>query len=350
MKLKGLSLFACGGIGEYYLSKNNIEIVVANELVEERANFYHENYPSSNMIIGDITDKENFNKIVSESLKLGVDYIQATPPCQGMSTAGQMKESDPRNSLILYVIKAIKKIKPKYVLIENVPKFLKQYIFINGKSRLILDYLKLELKDYNINYDVLNAADYGTPQNRKRAILLLSLKKEKEWKIPKKTTIKHKTVRDAIGHLPSLESGEISNIPYHNAKIHNERHILWMKNTPTGQTAFNNEVHYPQKENGIRIKGFNNTYKRIEWDKPCPTITMANGVVSSQENVHPGRLLADGTYSDARVLTIHELILLTGLDLNWRIPENTKENLIRNLIGEAVPPLLSYELTKQLKN
>ena len=85
-------------------------------------------------------------------------------------------------------------------------------------------------------------------------------------------------------------------------------------------------------------------------DKPAPTITMANGSISSQNNVHPGRLLSDGTYSDARVLTLKELFILTGLPDDWEPPEWASENLTRQVIGEAVPPKLLYEILKQLTN
>ncbi|RTZ84821.1 MAG: hypothetical protein DSY95_05690, partial [SAR324 cluster bacterium] len=114
----------------------------------------------------------------------------------------------------------------------------------------------------------------------------------------------------------------------------------FLKHTPTGKTALQNKIHYPKKENGERIKGYATTYKRIEWDKPAPTITMANGSVSSQNNVHPGRLKADGTYSDARVLTLKEIFILTGLPDDWAPPEWASENLIRHVIGEGVPPKL----------
>ena len=107
------------------------------------------------------------------------------------------------------------------------PGILKFSIKVNGKQVKIVDYISSELKklNYYINYAVLDAADYGTPQHRKRAIFLLS--RFKEWKFPKKQSLI--TVRDAIGDLPSLESGEKSNIKYHNAKEHNKNHILWMK-------------------------------------------------------------------------------------------------------------------------
>ena len=123
---------------------------------------------------------------------------------------------------------------------------------------------------------------------------------------------------------------------------------MWLKHTPTGKTALNNEVYYPKKEDGTKIKGFATTYKRIEWDKPAPTITMANGSVSSQNNVHPGRAKEDGTYSDARVLSLKEIFILTGLPDNWEPAPWASENLIREVIGEAIPPKLIDEILKTI--
>lgn len=336
--LKGVSLFANVGIAETYIEKHNIKIVVANELIEKRAKFYSELYSDCNMICGDITNKEIYNKVLNEAKKNNCDFLLATPPCQGMSVAGKMQEDDPRNSLIKYVVKFIKDLRPSNIIIENVPGVLKTYIEKDGKKIKIVDFIENELKkeNYFINYQIVDTADYGTPQTRKRAIFLISNKGV--WKFPIKQ--KQITVKEAIGHLPSLESGEKSDIPYHFAKTHNERHILWMKHTPTGQTALNNKVYYPQKENGTKIKGYSTTYKRIEWDKPAPTITMANGSISSQNNVHPGRLLPNGTYSDARVLSLKEIFILTGLPDDWKPPKWASETLIRQVIGEGIPPRL----------
>jgi DNA (cytosine-5)-methyltransferase 1 len=77
---------------------------------------------------------------------------------------------------------------------------------------------------------------------------------------------------------------------------------------------------------------------------------MKSHFISSQNNVHPGKKLEDGTYSDARALTPLELILLTGLPAKWSVPEWVSDLLLREVIGEAVPPLLIYELTKVIKN
>ena len=269
----------------------------------------------------------------------------ATPPCQGMSVAGKMDENDPRNKLIIKAIDFIKIIRPKNAIIENVPTMLKTSILVNGKKIKIVDYITNELSnDYEINFNVLNAADYGTAQDRKRAIVLLS--RVGKWNLPKKE--KWITVKEAIGNLPSLEAGQKSKIKYHNAPKHNINHILWMKHTPTGKTAFENNVYYPKKPDGTKIKGFMTTYKRISWDKPAPTITMCNGAISSQNNVHPGRKLKDGTYSDARVLTLKELFILTGLPDSWDVPVWAKESFVRKVIGEGVPPKMIEAIVKKM--
>lgn len=336
--MNGVSLFSNVGIAETYINNHNINIVVANELLEKRANFYKNIYKNCNMIQGDITNQSIFNKVLEKSKKHDCKFLLATPPCQGMSVAGKMKKDDPRNSLIKYIIKFIKELKPINIIIENVPGILKTFIYINGTKIKIVDYIDKELKPlgYFINYALIDAADYGTPQSRKRAIFLIS--KISKWNFPNKE--RKITVKEAIGHLSSLEAGEESDMLWHYAKNHNERHILWLKHTPTGKTALHNKIYYPKKEDGTRIKGYATTYKRIDWDKPAPTITMANGSISSQNNVHPGRLKADGTYSDARVLTLKEIFILTGLPENWEPPKWASENLIRQAIGEGIPPKL----------
>lgn len=343
--IKGTSLFSNVGIAETYLKRNNIDVIIANELLVERANFYKFLHPKTDVITGDITNDKIFEEIVKKSIDNNVDFLLATPPCQGMSVAGKMNEHDPRNTLIIKVVEFIKRVKPTNVIIENVPTMLKTSIIVNGQKIKIVDYIKGELDDeYNVSFNTLNAADYGTPQVRKRAIVLLS--KIGDWKLPDKQN--QITVEEAIGWLPSLESGEVSDIKYHFGSKHNERHILWMKHTPTGKSAFDNKIYYPQKEDGIKIKGFSTTYKRISWDKPSPTITMCNGGISSQNNVHPGRKRADGTYSDARVLSLKELMILTGLPNNWKVPEWASENLVRKVIGEGVPPKLIEAIVKNI--
>lgn len=345
--LKALSLFSGAGIGETYETEAGIKTVVANELISKRAEIYKYRFPDTNMIIGDI--KENKEKIISEALNEKVGIIIATPPCQGMSSAGKRDyETDQRNFLIFDVFDVIDKVLPNYVFIENVPKFLQMKYFDKyGNLKSITDILKEKYWDiYNIKYGVYDAADYGVPQHRKRTIIRM-YKKGLKWDEPEKQ--KQITVREAIGHLPSLESGEKSGIKYHNAYICNKKHIEWLKHTPTGKSAFENPVFYPQKENGEKIKAFANTYKRIEWDKPCPTRTMNFGI-SGSNNGHPGRLLPDGTYSDARPLTLLELLIVSSLPENIRFPEGVSEKTIRDVIGEGIPPKMSLAFFRKISD
>ena len=199
---------------------------------------------------------------------------------------------------------------------------------------------------YKINYKILYSKDYNTPHSRKIFIGLISKYVKCQHPDANSKTI---SVRDAIGHLSSLESGRTSGLPWHYAKKHNSNHVIWMKNTPTGQTAFDNKIHYPKKD-GRKIKGFMTTYKRIQWDKPAPTVTMCNGAISSQNNVHPGNKLIDGTYSDARVMSVRELIILCGIPESYldHLQGKYSENFIRKVLGECFPPTMCKEIIKNI--
>ena len=100
MRLSGLWLFSNVGIAEAYLKDVGIDIVLANEIDEKRAKFYQEVYSDAHMICGDITDQTTRGEIIKEAIQKNVEFIIATPPCQGMSEAGLRLEFDPRNQLI----------------------------------------------------------------------------------------------------------------------------------------------------------------------------------------------------------------------------------------------------------
>lgn len=348
----GVSLFSSAGIAETYLKDVGIEISVANELLKDRAALYASLYPNSKVIPGNILDENIFKQILKSSPK-NVDFLIASPPCQGMSIAGKNRGVsqmllDDRNYLVFKIIEFITAKRPNYILIENVPAFFKLELPYNGKLYKIIDIFSILFNNqYQIEYSVLDASNFGVAQRRTRAIIKM-YKKGLKWGWPK--TEKNITVDSAIGHLPSLESGQKSNIKWHFARKHSDKHVLWMKHTPTGKSAFENSRYFPVKDNGEKIKSYMTTYRRINWDEPAPTITMRNDAISSQLNVHPGRLLKDGTYSDARVLTPLELMILSSLPANWKIPDNTPEILIRQCIGECIPPLLIKKIVGQINN
>lgn len=350
-KIKAISVFSSAGIGELLLKNTNVEVVAANELLPKRAECYSHFYPNTDMYCGDITLEETQDYMVSAAQKSGAKILIATPPCQGLSTLGKNKkqihyEKDKRNYLILSALNIIDRCDFDYVLIENVPTFLEMYFPYEN------DYFKLEeilnkkySSKYKIEARVLNAKDYGICQSRPRAIIKM-YKPDKKWSWPSEE--QEITLREAIGYLPSLESGESSDIPWHFAKKHNERAVLALKHTPTGKSAIANEVYYPKKEDGTRIKGFHNTFKRMDWDQPCPTRTTFSGSMSSHNNVHPGRLLPDGTYSDARVLTLLETFIVSSIPEDIDFPKDSTDTFIRTVIGESIPPKLMMKVIEKI--
>lgn len=123
--MNGVSLFANVGIAETYIHNHGINIVVANELLANRAAFHQESHPHCKMIQGDITNPKIYNAVLAYAQEKKCEFLIATPPCQGMSIAGKMQENDPRNRLITFVIEMIKALQPIHALIENVQGFLK---------------------------------------------------------------------------------------------------------------------------------------------------------------------------------------------------------------------------------
>jgi DNA (cytosine-5)-methyltransferase 1 len=373
--LKILSLFANVGFGEFYLKENNFNVVVANELLQDRVDFYKTLYPDAeDVICGDICDQNVKSKIISKCEAVGpIDIVLATPPCQGMSLANAAKESsDPRNTLIVHAMEIFKSIKAKYMLIENVTNMPNTYIHHKQYGQIkIIDYInKVIPEGFKSKTQVVDGKFFNTPQERKRSITLIS--PNGEWGFPTPNT-KVATLKNSIEYLPSIEADTASYLKWHFSSKHNSNHINWMKNAPEGRSAyFNKGDNYPCKiinnssnqtikeliKNGDKgwhtncpvilnsdgsfkqnanivsettngklqlfaeippntslkreIYGFTTAYKRMSWNKPAPTVTMTNGSISSQNNVHPGRKNGD-EFSDARVLTIREVLLVCGL-------------------------------------
>ena len=436
MNYKVLSLFSNVGFGEYYFNELPLDVVVANELLQDRADFYNVLHPNTKMIQGDITEDSVRSKIVSSCASLGpIDIVMATPPCQGMSLANATKDSDDlRNTLIVHAMDIFNKIGAKYMLIENVPNMPDTYIYHKDYGQIkISDFIKKSLPaGAHVESEVLNGKHFGTAQERKRSITLISTDPS-EWIHPlaNETLI---TLGDVISdedEFPSLDSGS-SDIPWHFLSKQNPDHIDWMKYTETGKTAYFNESdHYPcqiienqagsgsstteyiKKTNGDKgwhtnaptliapdgssevidepleetiegknfivveipegyklkreIYGFTTAYKRMDWKKPAPTVTMTNGSISSQNNVHPGNPLDNGLYSDARVLSIREVLAACGLPINMLdvFSEEAKPNVkykytrdglgykyhpsfIRKILGEMFLPHMALNIMKTL--
>ena len=192
------------------LSRNNIEIVLANEIEKDFAKTFELNHPKTKMLNRDIHNVDFKNELKKIGYK-SIDIICGGPPCQGFSTVGSKNKKDKRNSLFWEFLRAVNEIEPKAVIFENVAGFKSLY---NGK---VFETLIKELRNigYNVYSNVLNTADYGLPQYRKRTIVI-GLSKGYSFEFPKILNSKSKnlfedkylTVMSAISDLPKLKVGE----------------------------------------------------------------------------------------------------------------------------------------------
>lgn len=373
-----VSLFANIGIGEAYLKSLGFNVIAANELEPRRADIYRQIYPETDMICGDITNKDVYSSIVSATKKQKIDVIMATPPCQGMSTAGKQNKFDVRNDLFLYAIKLIKDVKPDYFIFENVPGFMTTSILYNEEPRIIPDVIKDLLRTtYTMSFNIVDTQDYGVPQSRTRMILLGTHRRTAhKWMMPD-TDPEVKTLADAIGDLPIVdpfiyditeeemlkvfpkykqrEKAALKISPWHMPPHHILRQVITMQHTATGCSAFDNDKYKPRKKNGEIVKGFHNTYSRQRWDTPAYTIAMSNNQISTQNSVHPGRYMGkdsngDDIYSDPRVFTVYELMRIMSIPDDWPIPVTVSKQYLRHIIGEGVPSLLIKKLFSQIQN
>ena len=343
MKINAISLFSSAGIGELNLHKGNLNFIAANELLKKRAETYSFFFPNSKMFQGDIMDQQIKSELITFSKMNDVRFLLATPPCQGLSSVGKNKKQnhyveDKRNFLVMHILDFIDALDLDFILIENVPRFLEMFFPYKNGLYLLKDILSDKYGNlYNIDIKILNAKDYGVCQSRPRAIIKM-YKKGIFWPWPKEEP--EITLNETIGHLPMLEPGEHSDIKWHFVKNARQEIVEAMRHTKTGNSAFKNEFYYPKKKNGEKIKGFHNTYKRMTWNKPASARTTYSGSISSHNNVHPGRLLTDGTYSDPRVLSLLETFIVSSIKSDITFPDNSSETYIRTIIGEAIPPKL----------
>lgn len=273
--MKGVSLFASGGIGDLALRNAGVEVIVANELINDRAEVFKYNYTDCQMLSGDISLLRD-DIINATRKKLGnepLDFLLATPPCQGMSKNGRGKllngirkgerpVLDPRNRLIIPTMEIIKKLRPKVVVFENVPEMRDTPIDYNSELIGILDFVKRELQPlgYVGSEEVVEFADYGVPQRRQRLIAVFG--RDENMKAHFKTNASfiplptHSanpdnalkswlTVHDAIGEVPHLDARcskeATSDIPYHNVPLLDEDKYFWVSNTPAESGAFDNQ-------------------------------------------------------------------------------------------------------------
>ena len=345
--------------------KAGFRIVLANEIDANIADSYQKNHNETIMINDDI---KNILPIV-KNIKEKIEVIIGGPPCQGFSMAGaRIRTSkgnefldDPRNYLFRHYFSIVQEIEPKIFVIENVPGMLSMHdgAIINEIEKLFTDENNFKNGKYYLYKTILNAHDYGVPQDRHR-LIIIGCKKNVDFPKIFKTVrdqmiesgeIRMHTIYDAISDLNWLESGEglfcqdyrigplseyqverrknSTKLYNHIATKHNDVAISRIKELQPGGRRLD-------LADGKNIKSVHSgAYGRMRWDDSSKTIITRFDTPSSGVYVHPER---------NRTITPREAARLQSFDDDFIFYGN-KSSVIKQ-IGNAVPPLLAYYLAR----
>ena len=363
-KIKIIDLFAgVGGLSYGFANDDNFEIIAANEILPDMAKAYELNHPNVKMYCKDIKYFGFKNLQNDFNLKKGeIDLVIGGPPCQAYSTVGKRLIDDPKGKLFQEYCRILKEIEPKIFLFENVKGLLSMQ-----KGELLKTIVSLfESLDYKVKFKILNSADFGVPQIRER-VIIIGTKLKKSFDYPESTHYNpeektslfnsnlksYLTLSEAISDLPFIKSGEeqfeYSNKPKnnfqilmrknapkkvmdHNAPKNNRNLVKIMETLPDGGTP----KDLPEK---LRPKsGFANTYCKLWWNRPSPTITRNLSTPSSSRCIHPKAPRPLTTREGARIQCFPDNYIFYG--------SRSSKNL---QIGNAVPTFLSIALKNAIK-
>ncbi|MGH2097882.1 DNA cytosine methyltransferase [Aerococcus urinaeequi] len=384
-KMNYVSLFSSAGVGCYGFKQAGFECAATSELIERRLEVQRVNNKTkyqNGYILGDITKKEVKQELYEaisyykeNEKKNEIDVVAFTAPCQGMSVANHKKNDGTieKNSLVVEALEIVKKIQPKFFVSENVRAFMNTKCVDHDNEKTIKDAFEDWLSEYyDYESKIINFKSYGANSSRTRS-LVIGVRKDLADRIspsmlfPEKQTEREKTLREIIGHLPSLNKmGEIDNTDiYHNFKSYRPDMRNWIKDLAEGESAFDNEdplkrPHRKTKDGEIimNVQKNGDKYKRQYWDSVAPCVHTRNDILASQNTVHP---------VDDRVFSIRELMLMMNIpeDFKWsnddlvelnRLDENQKEKYlkkheinIRQSIGEAVPTIIMNQIAIKIK-
>lgn len=348
MKPTVIDLFA--GVGGLSLGFKmaGFDVVLANEYDESIADAYKLNHPNTKMIVADIRNlpiEETFAEYRGK-----IDVVIGGPPCQGFSQKGQRKSiNDERNFLFKYFVAIVDYIHPRYFVMENVPNLLTTE---NGffKKEIIEMFRE---HGYALATDTLNAADYGVPQNRRRAVILGKLG-DSAPAMPKALDYKV-SIWDAISDLAYLESGEgeetdiyrnpsqsdyqrrlrvgSDKLYNHKATKHSDLAIQRLKMIPP------NSGKEVLPEEHLTKSIYSGTWTRMGKEEVSVTITTRFDTPSSGKFTHPYLHRAITVREAARIQSFPDTFKFIG----------TKGSQMKQ-VGNAVPPLLAQAIASVIMN
>lgn len=349
-KYRVIDLFAgVGGLSYGFAHNENFEIVMANEYEKDIATAYRMNHPTVNVIQGDIRDitERQLKEIMGDE---GIDIIVGGPPCQSYSTLGK-RQMDDRAHLFEEYCRVLSIVQPKMFIFENVSGLLSMQ---GGK---LIEIIKDEFRKlgYEVKSKLLNAVDYGVPQYRDR-VILVGMKGKNDFEYPEAThgegLIPHLTVCDAFSDMPILKSGEECTEYATEPQNDFQRFLRRNSTTISENVAPTNGAHLlrimealpdggskddlPEE---IRPKsGYGNTYAKMWWKRPAPTVTRNFATPSSSRCVHP---------RDSRAMTTREGARLQSFPDDYKFYGSRSTKNLE--IGNAVPPLLSIALAREVE-
>ncbi len=346
MKPKVIDLFA--GVGGLSLGfeMRGFDVVLANEYDTSIAAAYKENHKATKMIVGDITSLDLWRTF--GGYKGQIDVVIGGPPCQGFSQKGQRKTiHDARNFLFKYYVEVVKLVESRYFVMENVPNLLTAE---NGYFYREIEEL-FQSMGYSVEKGVLNASDFGVPQNRRRAVIIG--KKGGKAPCPPKPKNVAVTTWDAISDLAYLESGEGSEVQGYKNEPQSEYQKLLRGDsevlynhvaTKHSELALERLAMIPPNsgkevlpKEHLTKSIYSGTWTRMRKDEISVTITTRFDTPSSGKFTHP--------FLD-RAITVREAARIQSFPDSFRFVGNKGSQMKQ--VGNAVPPLLAAAIAEVL--
>ncbi len=317
-----LDCFAgCGGMTEGF-RQAGYRVVGAIELDPCAVEVYRLNHPGVHVWQDDIRKVSAQSILRMLRLRKGeLDLLGGCPPCQGFSTLrtrnGSRRVRDKRNDLIYEFQRLVLDLRPKYVMLENVPRLIKDRRFRTFTQAL-------EEAGYRVKAEVLNVAHYNVPQRRRRTVAIASRVGE-PYLAGKSTGLR--TVRQAIGSLkPAGSSGDpLHDMPEHRSAVVSER-ISQIPRDGGGRESLPRHLTLACHK---KSDGFKDVYGRMAWDAPAPTITTGCFNPSKGRFLHP---------DENRAVTIREAALLQSFPPSYEFPVGFGKVKLAEMIGNALPP------------
>ena len=341
MKRSAIDIF-CGIGGLSYGLKQAGVPVIAGVDIDESCKFSYEKNVQADFIKRDIADLNGYELNDNYWSNDVIKILAGCAPCQPFSThSNKIKDKMQTKKwwLLREFMRLVTETNPHILTIENVPNLANQEIF---KEFIAF----LGQNDYFVSYSNVFCPDYGIPQKRRRLVLLAS-RFGKISLIPK-THSKNEyiTLRQAIGHLPSVKAGEIlkSDLMHRTSKLSpvNLKRIIASK--PNGTWLSWDEdlqLKCHKKDSG---KSYKAVYGRLSWDEPSSTITTQFYSYGTGRFGHP---------TQNRALTMREAALLQTFPKDFEFFENESDIRLKRLsayIGNAVPVKLAFVVGKSILN